>query len=114
MADFEAVMKIVGLQGPDIDLVKKAGIKQFTDFVTVPSDELKAALAAEGMTAGDVSDVLAFQRWYHEWRASKPKQGIVLEFTEEVWEDYLIMMCSLCDTNSSMASTVPDKIVGTI
>src|SRR5687767_14701759 len=97
MTDFDAVLKVVGIPDADIAKIKNAGIKRFTHFVTVPPKEIKMALAVEGMQARDISDVLAFQHWYHNWRASKPKQGIVSAFTMEVCWDYLVSLCSAND-----------------
>jgi len=97
-------MAIVGLEDDEIEQVKSSGIKRFTHFVTVPPEELKTALEAEGVKAGSVNDILAFQRWYGIWRSSKPAHGILIEFTENVWWEYLISLCSANESGSSASS----------
>jgi len=87
--EFDDAMKIVGLDEETVKKVKKAGLKRFNHFVTVPALDVRASLMAQDVTSGDLHDVLAFQVWYCKWHTDVMRAGIAEDFTMAAWESFL-------------------------
>ena len=59
---FEDVLKIIGLDEDDIKLVKKAGIKSFTNVKTLSKQQFAIELITAGLGAGQVANMEAFRQ----------------------------------------------------
>ena len=109
---FEDVLKIIGLDEDDIKLVKKAGIKSFTNVKTLSKQQFAIELITAGLGAGQVANMEAFRQWYSvEYRGSATlkTQTVAAVFTEEVWIKFL----DNYDPDNSSAQTAPAALTAT-
>jgi hypothetical protein len=84
------MLKIVGLDDSEVTIVKKSGIKTFTNMKTLSAERFEKTLEAGGLNAGLVADVMAFRQWYQGYRVSSVKDTPVEKvFTQDVWDEFL-------------------------
>jgi hypothetical protein len=118
-AAFDDVMHVMELEDDTIEKMKKAGIRRFNHFLSSDADQLVATLESEGVRAPDIRELVMFQRWYREWRLSRPTQSVEKDFVEQVWWDFVFMvteenMSSAASLASSQAPGSPSSIVAAV
>jgi len=90
LTGLDYLLEVIGLGESERELVHSVGITSSNHLRTFSSEKLESTLTDAGLSAGEVSFVIALKAWFVEWRSmTGKKEELEVAFSESVFDQFL-------------------------